>query len=101
MTIQRKSFKTDDVSDFLAPLLKKVYIKAPPVPHKLEAFFRDRQISWQNLAKKIGVTRMSINNWMTGQVKPRPEHEEKLMEVHDKILVWEKKNGRLFNSDPK
>lgn len=53
---------------------KKADIEHPGVA--LGRFCIDREISVQQVAESLGVSRMTVYNWFSGYVKPSREHLE-------------------------
>ena len=47
----------------------------------LKELIKSRGIKQQWLAEQIGVTRLTISNWVNGKYIPKPEHIEKLAEI--------------------
>jgi hypothetical protein len=66
--------------------------------HPLKAWFVSRNVSQRRLAKALGVSAMSINNWFSGRIPLPPAREEQLLELKEKIERWEHKNQRRFGT---
>lgn len=66
--------------------------------HPLRSFFLSRQVSQGHLAKVIGICDPHFSEMIRGIRFLPKDVEEKLYQLKNKILDWEKREGRPFNS---
>jgi hypothetical protein len=80
--------------DFLFEKQAKIIHKE----HQDKQFFVDRKISQKKLSKVLGVSLVSVHNWLNGVWVVPPRRQVQLEELKNKILAWEKERGRIFGS---
>lgn len=67
--------------------------------HPLRQFFLvDRQITQKQLAKHTGLSEPLISQAMKCRINLDDDEEALLIALRDKLLAWEAKAGRLWNS---
>jgi hypothetical protein len=70
----------------------------PYEEHHFKKFFKERGVRQSKLAALIGVTPPAIFLWFSGRAPLPPAREEQLVELKQKIEIWERKNGRVFGT---